>query len=94
MAGKFFTGISATTAPFTLPAGQYVIFGNATWGPSGDVALQLLSPDETTWLIVTAADKTSDGVSNPVYLPSGQYRFVLNNVTNLSIGISPVMLSP
>jgi hypothetical protein len=84
-----FSNINATTSPFALAAGQYVLAGNsATWG--GGLNLQMLSADGVTWLNVASATRNANGVSDPIALPAGFYRVSLNGMTGLYLTISPV----
>lgn len=79
-----YSNISATTAAFTLTGGG--LFAVSVKASTyGTVALQMLGPDDTTWLAVptqngaTGAYATTfaaDGVGL-VYLSPGQYRFAL-----------------
>ena len=46
---KEFSNISATTAAFTLNGGYYMVAAVATFG-GGNVELQMLGPDQSTWL--------------------------------------------
>jgi hypothetical protein len=88
-----FNNISATTAPFALSPGQYVLAGHAaTWG-SG-LSLQLLSADGATWLTVASAARNADGVSDPIALPSGLYRVQLTTMSGLYLTISSVTGAP
>jgi len=48
---KQFSNISATTAAFSLTGGRYGFIVTATFG-GGNVALQVLSGDGTTWVNV------------------------------------------
>lgn len=78
------SNIAATTAAFTLSGGG--MFGITVKASTyGTVGLQILGPDDTTWLAVpvqngaTGAIATtfgSDGYGT-CYLPPGQYRWVI-----------------
>lgn len=74
---RTFQNISATTSAFTLLGGQYGIQVTATFG-GGNVALQRLSPDGSTW--VQIQNFTVAGYINQ-YLPPGQYRFAVTTAT-------------
>jgi hypothetical protein len=88
-----FSNISATTAPFALAVGQYILFGNAAnWG--GGLNLQLLSPDGLTWLNVASASRNANGVSDPIMLAAGSYRVQLATMTGLYLSISAVSGAP
>jgi hypothetical protein len=88
-----FSNISATTAPFALSAGNYVLFGTAAnWG--GGLNLQLLGPDGVTWLTVASASRNANGVSDAIPLPSGTYRVQLTTMTGLYLSISAVSGTP
>ena len=71
---KSFSNISATTAAFTLGGGYYFCACVATFG-GGSVELQLLGPDQSTWLSAPTALKFTAAGTIAGYLPPGQYRF-------------------
>jgi hypothetical protein len=75
-----FSNISATTAPFQLQGGMYSMSANATWS-TGDIQLQALSIDGTTWLDIPDGDFAADGFFSPLYLPAGQYRIEVTTAT-------------
>lgn len=72
------SNISATTAAFRLNGGLYHISVVATFG-GGNVVLQILAEDESTFLPVHTA-LTANGVAN-VTLPAGQYRWAVTTAT-------------
>ena len=89
--GKAFSNISATTAAFTITVGGLFMF-NVKASTYGTVGLQVLGPDDTTWLPVdiqtgtaTVTAGTVQGVaatfgadgSGLVWLAAGQYRVVI-----------------
>ena len=73
-----FSNISATTATFTLRGGNYGVTCKATWG-GGNVVLQRLSPDATSYVNVITA-LTADGYANN-NLPGGTYRLAVTTAT-------------
>ena len=76
--GKSFSNISATTAAFSLLGGKYAAVVTATFG-GGNVQVQTLSIDGSTWINVGAAI-TAAGVAT-FDLPSGQYRLAVTTAT-------------
>lgn len=73
-----FKNISATPAAFVLRGGNYGLTCHATWG-GGNVALQRLSPDGTTYITVITA-LTTDGYAS-ANLPSGTYQLAVTTAT-------------
>jgi hypothetical protein len=73
-----FSNISVTTAAFTLRGGNYGLTCHATFG-GGNIALQRLSPDGSTFVTVITA-LTADGYSS-ANLPSGSYRLQITTAT-------------
>jgi hypothetical protein len=82
-----FSNISATTAAFTLKGGDYGLTVTATFG-GGNVQLQILGPDGTTWLAVGAAITANGFVSQT--LPPGQYRFAITTATAVFVALTSV----
>lgn len=69
-----YTNISATTGAFTLTGGG--LYGVTVKASTyGTVTLQILGPDDTTWLTALTAF-SADGYAT-VYLPPGQFRFAV-----------------
>jgi hypothetical protein len=88
-----FSGISATTAAFPLKGGYYLTSCVATFG-GGTVDLQLLGPDQSTWLATpTASHFTANGIVATAWLPPGQYRFAIATATGVSCSVSGVPIS-
>jgi len=75
-----FSNISANTAAFTLRGGNYGLTCHATWG-GGNVALQRLAPDGSTYVTVITA-LTADGYAS-ANLPSGTYRLAVTTSTGV-----------
>lgn len=75
-----FKNISATTAAFTLRGGNYGLSCHATFG-GGNIALQRLAPDGSTYVTVITA-LTADGYGN-ANLPSGSYRLQVTTATSV-----------
>ena len=73
-----FSNIAATTAPFALRGGKYAFAVIATFG-GGSVTLQVLGPDNSTWLTAMTA-VTVAGTAN-ADLPVGQYRVLVATAT-------------
>jgi hypothetical protein len=90
--GASYSGLSASTAAFYLKGGYYMVAAVATWG-GGNVELQGLGPDGSTWLSApTALKLTANGMIGG-YLPPGQYRFAVTTATALSVNVSGVPIS-
>ncbi len=85
--GKTFSNISATTGQFFLEGGVYGAVYMATWG-GGNVVLQILGPDGSTWIAVTAA-WLANGTAL-VELPPGNYRFAVTTSTGVYVILSRV----
>lgn len=75
-----FSNISATTAAFALPGGQYMLSGVATWS-TGNIEVQALGPDGSTWLSLPTAMKLTASGMISAYLPPGQYRLTVTTAT-------------
>jgi hypothetical protein len=73
-----FSNISATTPPFGLYGGKYGLDVTATFG-GGNVQLQTLAPDGSTWVNVGSSITTA-GFAN-YDLPPGQYRLAITTAT-------------
>jgi len=87
---KSFSNISAATAAFTLRGGYYVATAVATWG-GGSVDLQILGPDDSTWLACpTAVHFTANAAIAAGDLPPGQYRFNVTTATAVYCRVSSV----
>lgn len=75
---QLFSNISATTAAFALSGGLFQLTVVATFG-GGSVTLQMLGPDQVTWLNALTAVSANGGVQG--YLPPGQYRVSIVTAT-------------
>lgn len=71
---------SATGSPVQWSGGKGVFSAVATWG-GGNVQLQYLGPDGTTWLNVGAA-LTANGLA-PFELPPGRIRAAVTTATGV-----------
>ena len=89
---KEFSNISATTAAFTLNGGYYMVAAVATFG-GGNVELQMLGPDQSTWLSAPTALKLSAAGTIAGYLPPGQYKFTIATATAVYCSVAGVPLS-
>ena len=89
---KEFSNIAATTAAFTLNGGYYMVAAVATFG-GGSVELQMLGPDQSTWLSAPTALKLSAAGTIAGYLPPGQYRFAIATATAVYCSVAGVPLS-
>lgn len=82
-----YSNISATTAAFTLAAGNYGVTVTATFG-GGNVTLQRLAADASTWVTCLTAF-TAAGYAT-VLLPSGSYRFSITTATGVYVDIAAI----
>lgn len=69
---------AAGTYPFHLIGGLYALTATASWG-GGNLALNILGPDGTTYVAVLPAI-TSNGFAT-LSLPKGAYQFVGTTAT-------------
>jgi uncharacterized membrane protein YeiH len=84
-----FSNIAATTAPFALDGGYYMVAAIATFG-GGTVKFQLLGPDQATWIdFPTAVSFTANG-SSTVYASPGQYRFTIATATAVYCSVAGI----
>lgn len=82
------SNISVTTASFILKFGG--IFVMTTQGQGfGSVTLQILGGDGVTW-ITAATAVTANGMSGPLSLPAGTYRFAISNATAVYVNLNRV----
>lgn len=86
---KIFSNISATTAAFYLKGGYYMVAAIATFG-GGNVELQTLGPDGSTWLSAPTALKLTAAGTIAGYLPPGQYRFTITTATAVYCSVAGV----
>jgi hypothetical protein len=90
--GARFSNISATTAAFALKGGYYMVAVVATFG-GGNVELQGLGPDGSTWLSAPTALKLTAAGTIAGYLPPGQYRFTITTATAVYASVIGVPIS-
>lgn len=90
--GTSFSDISAATGEFYLKGGYYMVAAVATWS-SGNVELQMLGPDGSTWLSAPTALKLSANGAIAGYLPPGQYRFNVTTATAVYCSVTAVPLT-
>jgi hypothetical protein len=83
-----FKNISATTAAFILRGGNYGLTCHATFG-GGNIALQRLSPDGSTFVTVITA-LTADGYAS-ANLPSGSYQIAITTATAVYCDVTAVV---
>ena len=79
-----YKNVAATQGPFILRGGRYAITAIATWS-NGNVTLQRLTPDGTTY-VTAVAPITANGlyVSD---LPSGTYQLAISMATAVYINV-------
>jgi hypothetical protein len=87
-----FSNISANTAAFTLKGGYYLVAAVATFG-GGSVELQVLGPDQSTYLSAPTALKLTAAGTIAGYLPPGQYRFTIVTATAVFCSVAGVPIS-
>jgi hypothetical protein len=82
-----FSNIAATTGAFGLFGGKYELAAAATWG-GGNVQLEALAGDASTWLNVGSAI-TTNGVT--VFdLAPGQYRLAVTTATSAYLALTTI----
>lgn len=84
---KKFENIAATTAAFPLQGGRVQISAVATWG-GGNVVLQQIGPDGSTWLPLHVAIE-ANGVAT-ADVPPGQFRLAVTTATGVYASIASV----
>jgi hypothetical protein len=89
---KEFSNLSATTAAFTLKGGYYMVAAVATFG-GGNVELQILGPDQSTYLSAPTALKLMAAGTIAGYLPPGQYKFVITTASAVYCSVTGVPIS-
>lgn len=94
-----FTNISATTSPFVIKGGAYLVSVVATFG-GGSVKLQILGPDGSTYLDTkqpfdNAGTEQDDVISTfsangakLLPLAPGQYRITITTATAVYVNIT------
>lgn len=91
--GIQFTGISASTAPFRLKGGRYVLAATATFG-GGSIAVQMLMHDGATWVtplnIAGSANTLTAAGTQVVDLPPGQYKIVIVTASAVTVSLSSI----
>jgi hypothetical protein len=88
--GKIFSNISATTASFPLFGGEYGITAScASWG-GGTVQLEVLGPDQATW--IAAATALSANGFQVIDLPPGSYQLALTNASAVYASVARINL--
>lgn len=84
-----FSGLSATSAVFTLKGGKYAVAATATFG-GGSVKLQRLGPDASTYQsVASASDFTAAGYT-ALDLPPGVYRFTIATATAVAAEVTAI----
>jgi hypothetical protein len=84
---KQFSSISATTAAFRLKGGKYALTASATFG-GGNLQLQVLSLDGTTWVNV-GSSITAAGLTTYDLSP-GQYRIAVTTATAVYAAVTSI----
>jgi hypothetical protein len=88
--GRSWSNISATTASFTLNGGEYGITAAcASWG-GGTVQLEVLGPDQATW--IAAATALSANGFQVIDLPPGSYQLALTNASAVYASVARINL--
>jgi hypothetical protein len=87
-----FSNISASTPAFGLKGGYYFCACVATFG-GGNVELQVLGPDQSTWLSAPTALKFTTAGTIAGYLPPGEYRFAIASATAVYCSVAGVPLN-
>jgi hypothetical protein len=90
--GRSFSNIAATTAPFYLKGGLYMVAVIATFG-AGNVELQALGPNGSTFLsLPTPLKLTANGMIAGNLAP-GQYQFAITTATAVFASVSGIPIS-
>jgi hypothetical protein len=84
-----FSNISSNSSQFTLRGGSYGAAVHAGSYGGGNVALQRLADDGSTWVNVLPAF-TADGMGT-VNLPSGTYRFGVTTATGIYCDVTSIV---
>lgn len=84
-----FQNISATTAAFELRGGKYLAQCVATFS-AGNVHLQVLGPDGTTWQDVGASTNFTVAGVAVVDLPNAQYRWTVTTATAVYVSVNRI----
>jgi hypothetical protein len=79
---------SSNSTNFALRGGNYGVAVHAGAYGGGNIALQRLGDDGSTWLNVLAAF-TADGIGN-VSLPAGTYRFGVTTATGVYASVTGI----
>lgn len=90
--GKSFSNIAANTASFYLKGGYYMVTAVATFG-GGNVELQGLGPDGSTFLSAPTPLKLTAAGMIAGYLPPGTYRFTITTATAVFCSVTGVPIS-
>ena len=80
--------ISATTAAFQLKGGQYALVATATWS-AGNVELEVLADDGSTYIVVPNSNLTADGFV-VFSAPPGTYRLLVATSTAVYASVREV----
>jgi hypothetical protein len=84
---QIFTNVAASTAPFRLSGGRYQVSAVATWG-GGNVHLQTLAADGSTWLDVGSSTNFTANAAAVVDLAPGQYKFTVTTATGVYLSLA------
>jgi hypothetical protein len=84
-----FQNISASTNSFQLHGGRYGVACVATFG-GGSVKLQILAPDNSTYLSVSSGTDFTQAGYGVIDLPSGQFRFTVATASAIYCGVDQV----
>jgi hypothetical protein len=88
-----FASLSAGNAAFRLNGGYYLVSAiAASWG-GGNIELQALGPDGSTWLSLPTALKLSANGEIGGYLSPGQFRFAVTTTTDITCSVAGVPIS-
>ena len=82
-----FSNIAATTGAFTLYGGKYGLNVSATFG-GGNVQLETLSADGSTWISV-GSSITTNGYSTFDLVP-GQYKIAITTATAVYAALTTI----
>lgn len=80
---------SSNSPTFTLGSGRYAIVAvSSAWG-GGNIDLQILGPDGSTFVSILSSQFTANGALL-VDLPAGTYQFIVTTATGCWASANPV----
>lgn len=84
---KKWTDVDATPETVIIYGGVYVLSAVATWG-GGNVVLERVISEGV--LAPTHTALTDDGITDPLYLPPGEYQLTITTATGVTADLTRV----